>query len=158
LAADPAGGRFLFASCDANAQVDEISVSNSGQLTLIGTVPSPGPMTELSSLTISHDGAFLFGTEEEANSVVSFKIDRSSGQLMPTATATAGTRPNQAAVDSTNHFLYATNGSSNLSRNNFQPGSNNVSEYAVAAGSMTPLPDSPKTVGTRPASVIVVKF
>jgi 6-phosphogluconolactonase (cycloisomerase 2 family) len=159
LAADPAGGRFLYASCDANAQVDEIVVSDSGQLTLIGTVPSPGPGTELSSLTISNDGALLFGTEEEANSVVSFKIDRSTGQLMPGAPVPSGTRPNQAASDFSNHFLYATNGSSNLSKNNNHPGSNNVSEYAfTSAGAMTPLPDSPKTVGSRPKSVIAVKF
>jgi 6-phosphogluconolactonase (cycloisomerase 2 family) len=159
LASDPAGGRFLYASCDASAQVDEIAVSNSGQLSLIGTVPSPGPATELSSLTISNDGTLLFGTEEEANSVLSFKIDRSTGQLTPAGTIAAGTRPNQAAGDASNRFLYVTNGSSNLSKNDFYPGSNNVSEYAVtSAGVMTPLPDSPKTVGSRPTSVVSIKF
>jgi Lactonase, 7-bladed beta-propeller len=159
LAVDPAGGRFLYASCDANAQVDEIAVSDAGQLSLIGTVPSPGPSTELSSLTVSGDGALLFGTEEEANNVLSFKIDRSTGQLTLAGTEAAGTRPNQAASDASSRFLYATNGSSNVSKNNFHPGSNNVSEYAVmTAGMMTPLSDSPKTVGSRPASVISVKF
>lgn len=159
LASDPTKGRFLYASCDANAQVDEIAVSNSGQLTLIGTVPSPGPATELSSLMVSADGAFLFGTEEEANNVLSFKIDPSSGQLTLAGTISAGTRPNQSAIDTSNHYVYATNGSSNISKNDYYPGSNNLSEYAVtAAGMMTPLPDSPKTVGSRPASIVAVKF
>lgn len=158
LTSDPAGGRFLYASCDANAQVDEISVSSSGQLGLIGTVPSPGSGTELSSLTMSNDGAFVYGTEEEANSVVSFAVDQSSGKLTLAGTVAAGMRPNQAAVDVSNHFLYATNGSSNVSKNDFYPGSNNVSEYAVSKGVMTPLPDSPKTVGTRPASIVSVAF
>jgi 6-phosphogluconolactonase (cycloisomerase 2 family) len=158
LASDPAGGRFLYASCDSAAQVDEIAVSSSGQLSLLGTVPSPGMSTELSSLIMSGDGAFLFGTEEEANSVLSFAVDRTSGKLTPAGTVAAGTRPNQSAVDASSHFLYATNGSSNVSKNDFFPGSNNVSEYAVNAGVMTPLPDSPKTVGSRPASVVVVKF
>jgi 6-phosphogluconolactonase (cycloisomerase 2 family) len=158
LASDPAGGRFLYASCDATAQVDEIAVSSSGQLSLIGTVPSPGMGTELSSLIMSGDGAFLFGTEEEANSVVSFAVDRSSGKLTPAGAVAAGTRPNQSTVDASSHFLYVTNGSSNVGKNDFFPGSNNVSEYAVSAGVMTPLPDSPKTVGSRPASVVAVKF
>ena len=158
LTSDPAGGRFLYASCDSKAQIDEISVSSSGQLALIGTVPSPGSGTELSSLTMSNDGAFVYGTEEEANSVVSFAVDQSSGMLTPAGSAAAGTRPNQAAVDVSNHFLYATNGSSNVTKNGFYPGSNNVSEYAVNKGAMTPLPDSPKTVGSRPASVVSVAF
>ncbi len=158
LTADPAGGRFLYASCDAKAQIDEISVSSSGQLALIGTVPSPGSGTELSSLTMSNDGGFVFGTEEEANNVLSFAVNQSSGTLTPAGTIAAGTRPNQAAVDVSNRFLYATNGSSNVGKNDFYPGSNNVSEYAVNKGVMTPLPDSPKTVGSRPASVVSVAF
>jgi 6-phosphogluconolactonase (cycloisomerase 2 family) len=158
LAADPQG-RHLYASCDATAQVDEIAVSNSGQLSVIGTVPSPGPKTELSSLTVSKDGTLLFGTEEEANSVVSFNIDRSTGQLANPVTAPAGTRPNNLDSDYGNRFLYATNGSSNISKNDFYPGSNNVSEYSFTSGGLlTQLPDSPKTVGSRPASVIVAKF
>jgi 6-phosphogluconolactonase (cycloisomerase 2 family) len=158
LASDPAGGRFLYASCDANAQVDEIAVSSSGQLTVVGTVSSPGPSSELSSLIMSNDGSLLFGTEEEANSVISFRVDRSTGQLSLAGTVTAGTRPNQAAGDASNHYLSVTNGSSNLSKNDYYPGSNNLSQCAVNAGVMTPLPDSPKTVGSRPTSVIAVKF
>jgi 6-phosphogluconolactonase (cycloisomerase 2 family) len=151
-------GRFLYSTCDRNGEINEFSVSNSGQLTPIGTVPAT-PQGELSSLAISHDGQTLFGTQEELNQVVSFTIDRSTGKLTPASTIAAGTRPNSIAVDVNNHFVYATNGSSNHSRNNSHIGSDNMSEYAVtSAGVMTPLPGSPITTGMNPRSVIVVSF
>jgi 6-phosphogluconolactonase (cycloisomerase 2 family) len=157
MAVDEAG-RFLYSTCDANAEVDEFSISNSGQLTPIGTIPAL-PQGELSSLAFSHDGSTLFGTQEELNQVVSFSIDRSSGKLTPASTMAAGIRPNSAAVDRSNRFLYATNGSSNHSRNNSHNGSDNMSEYGVTpAGVMTSLAGSPITTGHNPRSVIVVSF
>lgn len=151
-------GRFLYSTCDANGEVDEFSISNSGQLSMIGTVPV-APQGELSSLAISHDGSTLFGTQEELNQVVAFSIDRSSGKLSLASTMAAGTRPNSAAIDRSNRFLYATNGSSSHSHNNNHPGSDNMSEYAVtSAGIMTPLPNSPIGTGMNPRSVIVVSF
>jgi len=157
MAVDQAG-RFLYSTCDANAEIDEFSISNAGQLTLIGTIPAT-PQGELSSLAISHDGSTLFGTQEELNQVVSFSIDRSSGKLSPAATISAGTRPNSAALDGSNHFLYVTNGSSNHSHNNSKNGSDNMSEYGVTpAGMMTALSGSPITTGQNPRSVVAASF
>lgn len=152
-------GRFVYSSCDANNEIDAFSVSNSGQMTMVGTVPNSGSQSELSSLALSHDGTTLFGTQEERNQVLAFSIDRSSGMPTLASTMSAGTRPNSAAVDVSNHFLYVTNGSSNISKNNDHEGSANMSEYAVTpAGMMTQLPGSPIATGAAPKAVTVVSF
>ena len=158
IVADTAG-RFVYSSCDANAEVNVFSVSNSGRLTLVGSVPNSGPQSELSSLALSHDGSVLFGTQEERNQVLSFTIDRSSGMPTLASTTPAGTRPNSAAVDVSNRFVYVTNGSSNISKNNDHEGSANLSEYTVTpAGIMTQLPGSPIATGAAPKAVVVASF
>jgi len=158
IVADNAG-RFVYTSCDANAEVDVFSVANSGQLSLVGTVPNSGPQSELSSLALSHDGSVLFGTQEERNQVLAFSIDRNTGMPALASTISAGTRPNSAAVDVSNHFLYVTNGSSNISKNNDHEGSSNMSEYMVTpAGMMTQLPGSPIATGAAPKAVVVASF
>jgi len=149
----------VYTSCDANAEVDVFSVANSGQLSLVGTVPNSGPQSELSSLALSHDGSVLFGTQEERNQVLAFSIDRNTGMPALASTISAGTRPNSAAVDVSNHFLYVTNGSSNISKNNDHEGSSNMSEYMVTpAGMMTQLPGSPIATGAAPKAVVVASF
>ncbi|PYY20120.1 MAG: hypothetical protein DMG60_01315 [Acidobacteria bacterium] len=118
-----------------------------------------GPQSELSSLALSHDGSVLFGTQEERNQVLSFTIDRSSGMPTLASTTPAGTRPNSAAVDVSNRFVYVTNGSSNISKNNDHEGSANLSEYTVTpAGIMTQLPGSPIATGAAPKAVVVASF
>jgi len=151
-------GTFLYVACGGSTSLNVLSVDSSGRLSTVQTLSPATANDELSSVAMNPAGTLLIATKEAANTVEVFSVDQASGKLSPVASATAGTRPNSAAFDKSGDFLYVTNGSSLISKNNFIAGSDNLSAYAVAKnGQLTQLPHSPFTTGSAPRSIIVVQ-
>lgn len=81
-----------------------------------------------------------------------------TGQLTLASTTKAGTRPNSVAAGPNGTYLYVTNGSSNIYKNDYCQGSDNLSFYAISlTGHLTPVSGSPVATGRGPRGVIAVK-
>lgn len=151
-------GKFLIATCTGSSAINVLSVSATGQMTVVQTLTPPDASSEFTSLALNPAGTLAAATQEATNTIVVFSVDQSNGTLTQIASAPAGTRPNSISFDHSGSFLYATNGSSVLSKNITIPGSNNLSGYAISTtGTLTPVPNSPVATGTFPRSIVVVQ-
>jgi 6-phosphogluconolactonase (cycloisomerase 2 family) len=157
LVANP-NGKNLYISCTAGRQLTELGVSSTGKVSVKRSVPLASSLDFLSSLAVDAAGKFLFGTEENRNSVVVFSLNPTNGAPTEVSVTPAGTRPNSVASNPNDSSLYVTNGSSNVYKGNFVAGSDNLSYYSLGSdGSLTQPTGSPIATGQGPRSVIVVQ-
>jgi probable HAF family extracellular repeat protein len=148
IAADPAG-RFLYATSQyapSNENVIGFRIDRpTGRLCpMQGSPFSAGAAA--SAIAIDPSGRFAYVASYGGNSVSAFKIDQSTGGLLPIASYAAGSNPDAVAVDSLGKFVYVANLSSN-----------DVSGYAInqATGALTQITGSPFPTGTGPRSLAV---
>ena len=151
-------GKYLYISCTDGRQVTQLGVSPRGKVAVKNYIPLTDTGNVLSSLAIDKSGKFLFGTEENQNSVLAFSLDPSTGVPTQVDSSAAGTRPNSVVASPNDSYLYVTNGSSNVYKGNNYPGSDNLSYYSLSpSGSLTPVPGSPIVTGQGPRSVVAIR-
>lgn len=154
LAVHP-NGRFVYSSCNQGQQLTVSVVSSTGKITPAGSIPLRSSLDRLSSLFVNKAGTVLYGTEEQRNLVLTFAIS-SNGKPVLRAENAAGSRPNGVAEDTLEKHLFVSNGSSNIFKGNFVPGSNNLSYYSSSGTLATQSKESPVSTGTAPRSVTIV--
>jgi 6-phosphogluconolactonase len=148
IAADPAG-RFLYATSQYapnNKNVIGFRIDRpTGRLTPIPGSPF-GAGAVASAIAIDPSGRFAYVSNFQGNSVSAFKIDQSTGGLLPIASYAAGSTPVAVTVDPLGKFVYVANGFSN-----------DVSGYAInqATGALTQITGSPFPTGNGPRSLAV---
>ncbi len=148
-------GHFIYTACNRGQQVTVSAVSSSGRITPAGAVLLHNGFDRVSSLSVNHAGTILYGTEERRNAVLTFAIV-ANGKLTLRGNNAAGLRPNSVAADPQQKHLFVTNGSSNIFKGNFVPGSNNLSYYSLQGTVATQSKASPVSTGGSPRSVTVV--
>jgi 6-phosphogluconolactonase len=148
IAADPAG-RFLYATSQyapSNENVIGFRIDRpTGRLCPIPGSPfSAGAAA--SAVAIDPSGRFAYVASYGGNNVSAFKIDQSTGELLPIAAYAAGSNPDAVTVDPLGKFVYVANLSSN-----------DVSGYAInqATGALTQITGSPFPTGSGPRSLAV---
>jgi probable HAF family extracellular repeat protein len=148
IAADPAG-RFLYATSQYapnNKNVNAFRIDRlTGSLSPIPGSPfSAGAVA--SAIAIDPSGRFAYVANFQGNSVSGFKIDQSTGGLLPIASYAAGTTPVAVTVDPLGKFVYVANGFSN-----------DVSGYAIdqTTGALTQITGSPFPTGSGPRSLAI---
>ena len=160
-----AAGHFLFVA-NQGQQSDPtsgtISVFSVQDTTLTSVPGSPFPTavplspsgTGPAALAVTPDGKFLYVANQFDNTVTEFSVD-ASGVLTRHPAIPVGTAPSAAAITPDGGFLYVANS-----------GSSNVSAFAVCNqvltscsvptspdGSLTPVSNSPFSVGLDPVSI-----
>jgi len=144
-----AAGRFLYATSQyapSDENVIGFSIDRpTGKLSPIPGSPF-GAGAAASAIAIDPSGRFAFVANFQANNVSAFKIDQSTGALLPIAAYTAGSNPDAVTVDPLGKFVYVANLSSN-----------DVSGFAInqATGALTPITGSPFATGSGPRSLAV---
>jgi hypothetical protein len=113
LAADP-GGWFLYGLSVAGIDAYQVNQSN-GALTLLPGSPlnSNG---DVSDIAVDPNGNFLFICDKQLDTIIVYRIDRSSGALTQTASVT--TPPGQLAAvttDFSGQYVYSINAGNNQS-------------------------------------------
>ena len=148
IAADPAG-RFLYATSQYapnNKNVIGFRIDRpTGRLTPIPGSPF-GAGAVASAIAIDPSGRFAYVSNFQGNTVSAFKIDQSTGGLLPIASYAAGSTPDAVTVDPLGKFVYVANGFSN-----------DVSGYAInqATGALTQITGSPFPAGNGPRSLAI---
>jgi probable HAF family extracellular repeat protein len=148
IAADPAG-RFLYATSQyapSNENVIGFRIDRpTGRLSPIPGSPF-GAGAAASAIAIDPSGRFAYVANFQGNNVSAFKMDQSTGGLLPIASYAAGSNPDAVTVDPLGKFVYVANLSSN-----------DVSGYAInqTTGALTQITGSPFTTGSGPRSLAV---
>jgi 6-phosphogluconolactonase len=138
---DPSGNFVYVGLAGGGVSVFEINRAN-GNLFLTETAPVDGYGP--AAVAMDPAGRFLYVAEYESNEVVTFQIDRNTGDLGLTSNVPAGIQPNAITVDFTGLYIYAANYDSS-----------NISGYAIDTnnGTLTQIAGSPFSTGTEPANV-----
>jgi 6-phosphogluconolactonase (cycloisomerase 2 family) len=148
-------GHFIYTSCNKGTEVTVSAVSSTGRLTPAGSVLLHNSLDRLSALFVNHAGTLLFATQEQRNEVLTFKLI--NGHPVFASEAAAGLRPNGVVASPGSVHLFVSNGSSNIFKGNFVPGSNNLSFYSLSSsGKATQSSHSPVSTGAAPRSVVMV--
>ena len=113
LAMDPAG-KFLFVSDHMAQAIVPFSVSGTGSLTAVSTLPTSASSCSVSChsnplrLTVHPNSQFAYASNVQAGTVSAFKI--TNGVLSPgAADMAAGQHPFGVALDPMGQFLFAVN-------------------------------------------------
>lgn len=140
----------LFVVNQASNSISAYSIDTNGILTAVsGTVPTGSMPT---GIAVNPGGNFLFVANQASNNVSVFSVSGTSltavsgspFTTIPLGT-TAPTGPIAVAVSATGNFLYVAN--------NF---TGTLSAFSINSGVLTPLGQSPYTVGTAPSGLGIV--
>jgi probable HAF family extracellular repeat protein len=146
IVSDPAG-TFLYATSQyapTNTNVIGFRIDRqTGKLSPISGSPF-GAGAAASAIAIDPSGRFAYVANYGGNDVSAFKIDQSTGRLLPIASYAAGSNPDAVTVDPLGKFVYVAGLSSN-----------DVSGYAInqATGALTQITGSPFPTGSGPRSL-----
>jgi len=77
-----ADGRFLYVSNRGHDSIARFAIANDGHLRLLGTTPTGGKRPRF--FTLDPTGNFLFAANQESDNIVTFRVDKASGDLAPT--------------------------------------------------------------------------
>jgi 6-phosphogluconolactonase len=140
----------LFVLNQASDSVSAYSIDPSGILTVAGGSVSTGKMP--SAIAINPGGNYLFVANEGSNNVSAYAVSGttlsevagSPFTTIPVGT-TAPTGPTAVVVSGTGNFLYVAN--------NF---TGTLAAFSISSGKLTPLGQSPYTVGTAPSGLGIV--
>jgi 6-phosphogluconolactonase (cycloisomerase 2 family) len=151
ILADPSG-KFVFVGDHMAESVVPFSVSASGALAPVSTLPTPAPSCGSSChnnplrLAVDPADKFLFSTNVQAGTVSTFSI--SAGNISSLAQATTGAHPFGVAADPSGKFVYVVN-KSDASISGFQLDS--------ATGALAPLSGFPVREGQpAPTDIVIV--
>ena len=157
----PLSGKFAYVANTTDGTISTYTIDpNSGELKpTCGSGPLPScPLTGKypAAVTVDHLGQFVYVANMGDNTISTYTIDSSSGELKPTCGSSTllscpltGTSPVSIAVDPLGQFAYVAN-----------EGSNSIWIYTISPtdgtlAAPTVIPQ-PVTVGTNPTSVVTV--
>ena len=153
IAARP-DGQYVYVVNEISNNISVYGVNaTSGALTAIPGSPF-GAGTDPQALTFDSSGAYLYVANNGSDNLSAYVVDASTGALTPLSTATyaTGSGPSAVSVGNLNsgQFVFVTNNG----------GSNNISVFAIAAGTgvLTPVAGSPFAAGGNPHSLVLQPF
>ena len=140
-------GQFLYSANDTGATISAYTIaSTTGQLT--ATTSSPlATGSQPQALAADPSGKYIYAANVPSNNTIAtYGITASAGDLTLVSTVGSGTLPVSLAVDSTGTFVYAANYTSGT-----------VSVYSVdaASGALTAISGSPFPAGAGARSIAV---
>jgi 6-phosphogluconolactonase (cycloisomerase 2 family) len=118
LAIDPSGNFGYAGLEDGRIAIFNINRAN-GALFRRAIISGPG--INWTTLTVDISGNYLFATSISSNTIASYRIDRSSGNLTFIDTIQTGAGPNNIATDWRGRYVYVTDN-----------GGNGLSDYTVS--------------------------
>lgn len=132
-------GNFLYVVCGGGNQIRRHSVDGAGQLIHLGNTGGIG--SQPSGLNITHDGAYLYATDQNSSQTFAFAIDQGSGALTPLGTPSIGTDtwPSKVAIDPSGQFAYV---------NCWNGGAQTVRMYRIGAGTGILSNNTPASIST----------
>jgi 6-phosphogluconolactonase len=153
IAATP-DGQYVYVVNEISNNISGYTVNaTSGALTAIPGSPFAAG-TDPQALAFDSSGAYLYVANNGSDNLSAYLVNASTGALTPqsTATYTTGSGPSAVSVGnlSSGQFVFVANNG----------GSNNISVFAIAAGTgaLTPVAGSPFAAGGNPHSLALQPF
>jgi 6-phosphogluconolactonase (cycloisomerase 2 family) len=153
IAARP-DGQYVYVVNEISNNISVYAVNaTSGALTAIPGSPFAAG-TDPQALAFDSSGTYLYVANNGSDNLSAYVINSSTGALTPqsTATYTTGSGPSAVSLGTLNsgQFLFVANNG----------GSNNISVFAIAAGTgaLTPVAGSPFAAGGSPHSLVLQPF